>query len=195
MWHEPLIRSVSVLYGADSLVSPGCSLLVIVLAKQQHAPPSAIGAIFSIGAVGGVVGSTITGWTRRWFTFSQTVIGVRWAIALLWPLYALTHSIIGLGLVTAAIYLLNPVINVAGMSYSVPSIPEALRARVGSVFQLIPSAVTPIRTCTDRSTAPIVWSHYCRAQRQRLPLVHGDLDHVEYSHPKCPADTALIGRA
>lgn len=144
MWGHALIRTMSILYGADSLVSPGCSLLVIVLARQEHASAAAIGGIFSIGAIGGVIGSVVTGWTTRRFSFSHTVIAVRWLVPMLWPLYVFGHSVITLGVVTAVIYLLNPVINVAGMNYSVPSIPESLRARVGSVFQLIPSAITPL---------------------------------------------------
>ncbi len=144
MWNQPFIRAMSALYGADSLVSPGSSLILIVIAKQQHAPPSAIGAIFSIGALGGIAGSVLASRVQRWLSFGQTIISVRWIVALLWALYAVAPNTVILGIITAGVFFLNPIVNVVGMSYSMRLIPEGLRGRVSSIFQLIPSAVTPI---------------------------------------------------
>lgn len=144
MWKQPLIRSMSAVYGADSLVSPGGSLILIVIAEHQKTAPAAIGAIFSIGAVGGILGSAIAGRMHRWLTFSQTIIGVRWAVVPFWALYAVAPNAVLLGAVTAVIYFLNPVGNVVGMSYSIPLIPEEMRGRAASIFQIIPSAATPV---------------------------------------------------
>lgn len=144
MWNQPFIRAMSALYGADSLVSPGSSLILIVLAKQQHASPAAIGAIFSIGAIGGIAGSALGGRIQQWMSFGQTIISVRWIVALLWALYAAAPNTVFLGIITAGLYFLNPIVNVVGMSYSMRLIPEGLHGRVSSIFQLIPSAVTPI---------------------------------------------------
>jgi hypothetical protein len=144
MWSQPLIRSMSAVYGADSLVSPGGSLILIVIAEHQHTAPAAIGAIFSIGAVGGIVGSALAGQVHRWLSFSQTIIGVRWAVVPFWALYAVAPNAVLLGAVTAVIYFLNPVGNVVGMSYSIPLIPEEMRGRAASIFQIIPSAATPV---------------------------------------------------
>lgn len=144
MWNQPFIRAMSALYGAVSLVSPGSGLILIVIAKQQHASPAAIGAIFSIGAVGGIAGSALGGRVQQWMSFGQTIISVRWIVALLWALYAAAPNAVILGIITAGVYFLNPIVNVVGMSYSVRLIPEGLRGRVSSIFQLIPSAVTPI---------------------------------------------------
>lgn len=144
MWHQPLIRSMSVVYGADALVSPGGSLILIVIAEHQHTSPVAIGAIFSIGAVGGILGSAIAGRVHYWLSFSQTIIGVRWAVVPFWALYATAPNAVLLGAVTAVIYFLNPIGNVVGMSYSIPLIPEEMRGRAASIFQIIPSAGTPV---------------------------------------------------
>ncbi len=144
MWNQPFIRTMSALYGADSLVSPGSSLVLIVIAKQQHASPATIGAIFSIGAVGGIAGSAVGGRVQQRLSFGQTIIGARWVLAALWALYAAAPNTAILGIITAGVYFLNPVVNVVGFSYSMLLIPVGLRGRVSSIFQIIPSAVTPI---------------------------------------------------
>lgn len=144
MWHQPIIRAMSALYGADALVSPGLSLTLIVLAQNKHAPPSAIGIIFSIASIGGIAGAAIAGRVPHYLSFGQTMISVRWVVAGFWVLYAVAPNALALGMITAGIFFLNPVSNVVGISYSIPLTPEAMRGRIASVFQLIPSAAAPI---------------------------------------------------
>lgn len=144
MWHQPIIRAMSALYGADALVSPGLPLTLIVLAQHKHAPPSAIGVIFSIASVGGIVGAAIAGRVPHYLSFGQTMISARWLVAGFWFLYAVAPNALALGVITAGIFFLNPVSNVVGISYSIPLTPEAMRGRIASVFQLIPSAAAPI---------------------------------------------------
>jgi predicted MFS family arabinose efflux permease len=140
LWHEPLIRSLSLLDGAEALVASGSTLVVIVLAKQHHAAPATIGAIFSVAGGGGVLGALLGAHVQARLGFGRTVIGVRWASAMLWPLYAIAPNALFLGMITAGIYVLNPIKNVAHVSYALPLIPEELRGRVTGLWDLIPSA-------------------------------------------------------
>lgn len=144
MWHSPLIRALSFMDVPDTLVTSGLSLLVIVLAQQHHATPRAIGVIFSIAAGGGILGAIAGAQVQRRLRFGQTIIGMRWAVAVLWPLYAVAPNAITLGIITAGIYFLNPLKNVALVSYALPLIPEGLRARVVGMWDLLPSATASV---------------------------------------------------
>ena len=56
LWRQPFIRAMTLLGGASALVLPGSTLIVIVLAQQQHASAVIIGLDFA----GGGVASTLT---------------------------------------------------------------------------------------------------------------------------------------
>lgn len=144
LWRQPIIRAVSLLEAADTLVISGLGLVVIVLAQGYHATPATIGTIFSVAAVGGILGSLVGGQVQRRLSFGQTLIGARWALAALWPLYAVAPNALALGAITAAIYVLNPVKNVVYVSYCLPLIPDGLRGRVTTLWDLLPSVTSVV---------------------------------------------------
>src|SRR5207247_2502971 len=47
LWHHPLIRFMAILTGGYNLLFTGFTLIIIVLAQQQHASSFTIGLIFS----------------------------------------------------------------------------------------------------------------------------------------------------
>jgi len=140
LWCAPLIRALSLLDGAETPVLSGLSLVVIVLAGQQGASAATIGAIFSLAGIGGLLGAFMGAYVQTRLGFGRAIIGVRWALAALVPLYALAPNALALGAITAGIYALSPVKNVALVSYALPLIPEGLRGRVTGLWDLIPSA-------------------------------------------------------
>ncbi len=140
LWHVPLIRSLSLLDGAETLVASGLALIVIALAREQGADATTIGTALSVAGVGGVLGALVSGRVWRLASFGQTTIGVRWVLAALWPLYAVAPNIPTLGAITAAIYALSPVKNAAMVGYCLPIIPEGMRGRVIGLWDLLPSA-------------------------------------------------------
>src|SRR6266480_7255659 len=71
LWHQPLIRYMAFLTGGVNLVNAATTLIVIVVAKQLGASNIEIGFIFSIGGIGGVVGSLIGGQVQKRFSFGQ----------------------------------------------------------------------------------------------------------------------------
>lgn len=144
LWQQPLIRYMAGLTGAMNFVGAATPLLLIVLAKQLGASDVDVGLVFSIGGVGGVIGSLIGGRVQRRFSFGQVVCGVSWALALLFPLYALAPRFYLLGAVFALICLLGPVYNVVQFSYRVALIPDALQGRVNSSFRLIAFGFNPL---------------------------------------------------
>lgn len=143
-WHNPLIRSVSLIEGGEVLVLSGTTLLVIVLARSQHASPALTGLALTIGALGGILGAVSASSLQRLLRFDQIMVGVQWVRVVLYPLYAVAPNPVALGLITAGIYFLNPVRNTALFRYAVPLIPDALRGRVMAIWDLVPSTAAVI---------------------------------------------------
>ena len=144
LWHQPLIRYLAFLTGGINLVNAAVPLIVIVLAKQLGASNIEIGLIFSIGGIGGIVGSLIGGQVRKRFTFGQVIIFVICAQAVLFPLYALVPQFFLLGVVYALMYVLLPIYNVVQFSYRLALIPDGLQGRVNSTFRLLAFGFIPV---------------------------------------------------
>ena len=132
------------LTGGMNLVGAATPLIVIVLAKQLGASDIEIGVIFSIGGIGGILGSLVGGQIQKRFSFGQVIVAVSWALALLFPLYLLVPKFALLGVVYALIYLTGPIYNVVQFSYRLALIPDALQGRVNSTFRLLAFGFIPV---------------------------------------------------
>jgi len=144
LWRQPLIRYMAFLTGGLNLVNAAIPLVVIVLAKEMGASDVEVGLIFSIGGIGGIIGSLIGGRIQRRFSFGQVIIALMWLDALLFPLYALVPQFFLIGAVYALIYTLSPIYNVVQFSYRLSLIPDALQGRVNSTFRLIAFGLMPV---------------------------------------------------
>jgi len=144
LWRAPLIRFMAFLTGGLNMAGAATPLLIIVLAKKMGASDIQIGLIFSIGGIGGILGSLIGGRIQRRFSFGQVIAFVLWIQALVFPLYALVPNFLLLGLVAALIALLAPVYNVVQFSYRLALIPDALQGRVNSTFRLLAFGLNPV---------------------------------------------------
>jgi predicted MFS family arabinose efflux permease len=127
-----------------NLVGAATPLIVIVLAKEMGASDVDIGVIFSIGGIGGIVGSLIGGQLQKRFSYGQVIIAVCWALAMLFPLYLLVPRFWLLGVVNALLYLTGPIYNVVQFSYRLALIPDALQGRVNSTFRLLAFGFIPL---------------------------------------------------
>lgn len=144
LWRQPLIRYMAFLTGGLNFVFAAAPLLLIVIARQMGASDVDIGIVFSIGSIGGVIGSLIGGQVQRRWRFGQVIVAVVWMQALLFPLVLLVPHLYLIGAVYAAIYLLSPVYNVVQFSYRVALIPDALQGRVNSSFRLLAFGFNPL---------------------------------------------------
>jgi predicted MFS family arabinose efflux permease len=115
----------------------GTVLLVIVIATKLHAEASAIGLIYAIAGVGGIVGALLASPMQKYFRFGQLMSGTYWLWSLLLPLYLFASNTLVLGLITALTFTLGSVYTVAQFSFRLSLIPNALQGRVTSVFRLV----------------------------------------------------------
>lgn len=144
LWRQPLIRFMAFLTGGINFVNGGTALILIVMAKELGAQPVDIGLIFSIGGIGGILGSLAGGQIQKRFSFGQVIIATMWIYAALFPLYAVVPGYLLLGVVAALIYLVAPIYNVVQFSYRLALIPDALQGRVNSTFRLLAFGFIPI---------------------------------------------------
>ena len=144
LWQQPLIRYMALLTGGVNLVNAAMPLIVIVLAKQLGASDIEIGLIFSIGGIGGVVGSLVGGQVQTRFSFGQVIVFSMWTFAVSFPLYALVPKYQLLACVFAIFYVTNPIYNVVQFSYRLALIPDALQGRVNSTFRLLAFGFIPL---------------------------------------------------
>src|SRR5260221_5404131 len=108
LWRQPLIRYMAFLTGSINFVNAATGLIIIVLAQELGARPVDIGLIFSIGGIGGVLGSLIGGQVQKRFSFSQVIVFTRWLDSLVFPLTALVPGKLLLGVGFLALDFLPP---------------------------------------------------------------------------------------
>jgi predicted MFS family arabinose efflux permease len=144
LWHHPLIRFMAILTGGYNLIFAGFTLIIIVLAQQQHASSFTIGLIFSVGGIGAVIGSVVATSIQKRFSFGQVIIGTTWFTALIMPFYAISPNPFVLGVLSAASFFVGPIYNVVQFSYRSALIPDELQGRVNSVFRLIAFGGQPL---------------------------------------------------
>src|SRR5215467_8334871 len=144
LWHQPLIRFIAFLTGSFNLLSAGYLLVIIALAKPMHASPVAIGVIFSIAGIGGIVGSILGAPLQKRLSFPVIIIGTTLVFMALWPPLIFAPNIWWLGAISAVTFLVNPIYNVTQFSYRLALIPDVLQGRVNSVFRLLAFGGQPI---------------------------------------------------
>lgn len=144
LWKQPLIRFIAFVTGGLNFTTAGMDLLMIVIARQQHAPAAAIGLIFSIGGLGGLGGALIAPRIQRRFSFGAVIIATMWVQAAAFPLFAVAPNVICLGLVAAALFVCGPIYNAVQFGYRMMLIPDELQGRVNSAFRLLAFGFQPV---------------------------------------------------
>jgi predicted MFS family arabinose efflux permease len=137
LWREPVIRAFAIFHSGLIFSYMGMTLLVVVIAQRQHATPFAIGLMFGIGGIGGIVGALLGGQVHKRLRLGQIMVGAFWLFALLWLLYAVAPSLLALGAILAAFWVVDEVYDVAQLSYRLALVPDALQGRVNGAFRLM----------------------------------------------------------
>ena len=88
LWHQPLLRTMALLTGGNVFFGAGQTLIVIVIAQQQHASATLIGLIFGFDGVGVIVGALLVSRVQKHWSFVQIIVGALWLYSLLWLPFA-----------------------------------------------------------------------------------------------------------
>lgn len=144
MWKQPVLRAMNLINCVTALIVPGSTLVIIAVAKQQHASATMVGFIVACGGVGAVLGSLLSPLVQRFLSVGQSILLVRWIFALAWPLYALLPHPYLLGIVEFILSFVDPLEDVPYFSYRLAIIPDALRGRVISACRIFTSVSNPL---------------------------------------------------
>jgi len=141
---DRLLLLMATLTGGFMLVAGGMPLIIILLAREQHAPTFFIGLVFSIQTLGAIAGAVIAPRVRKRFGFARIVRTIQWVTVPLFFLFALTSNPLEVALVAAGIAFTGPIYNVVTQSYRLAAIPDELQGRVNSAYRLIALGSAPI---------------------------------------------------
>jgi MFS family permease len=136
-WKQPVVRIATLLTAGGAFIGGGQTLAIILLAKSLHAGPAEIGLIFSVGAIGDILGALAAGRIGKRFTTIQVILFARWFIAIVLPLYLIANNAGFLGVLTAFYYFPGSLYGVLINSYRVSLIPDALQGRVASIYRIL----------------------------------------------------------
>ncbi|MBO4207983.1 MFS transporter [Micromonospora echinofusca] len=144
LWHQPFLRTTTLLVAGSNLLFQALFLVVIVLATDYGASPSAIGVMFGVAAVGGVVGSLLAPAIERRLSMRVVVVAANWAWAVLVPLILLVRDPYLVGAVYALMTFVGPVWNVAISAYQLVITPDEIQGRVLGAVGMIALGAVPL---------------------------------------------------
>jgi MFS family permease len=144
VWRQPFILTMTLLMGASAFVLRGSTLIIIILAQQQHVSAFVIGLIFATGGIGAILGSLLVTRLQRYLSVGQSIMLVRWYYVLSWPLYALAPYAFVFAAMMFGEGFVDPIEDVPYFSHRLRLIPDKLKGRVISVCRLVPGIMRPL---------------------------------------------------
>ncbi|MET7338218.1 MFS transporter [Nonomuraea sp. NPDC005650] len=128
------LRFMTVWIALANACNGGLFLLVVVLVHNRGGSAVLVGAVTSLGAVGGLAGSLLSGWITRRVPGRLLAIASSWltAAVAVGIAFAPHPWLIG-GLMSLMMFLAGP-INVVLATYEARTIPDALMGRVSSAI-------------------------------------------------------------
>ncbi|HET6386726.1 MAG TPA: MFS transporter [Armatimonadota bacterium] len=137
LWDDRRLRALALTSWTLSLLYAPVPLAMIVLARDQmHASAGIIGMIFSLSAIGGLVGASMAVRLKTRLPFGYLVIGPIVIQALATPLVALAVTPAMMIAGWSIAFMCDPVLSMASTSYRLAVTPDDLRGRVHGVYRL-----------------------------------------------------------
>lgn len=133
---QPIIRFLNLMTASRIGVEAALYLLIVVLAKQHHASSLAIGLIFAIAAVGGMLGSFLAPKIHSKHKLKPLLLGVSTVSTVVFCLYGFAESVATIAMIAALYYAVDPLFHVTTSSYSAEVTPDNIRGRVVSLTRL-----------------------------------------------------------
>lgn len=144
LWRQPLVRALALLSGGSFFVDAGVPLAALILARQLGASAAAIGILFAIAALGGLIAFPLVGPLGRRIRLGQLLPALIAGQAITVSLLALIPDIRVLGIMLGLSYLFFALYNSVEVGYRLSLIPDVLQGRVNSAFHMIALSSYPI---------------------------------------------------
>ena len=134
---EPTKRFLTLIQASRTAVLAGLYLLIVVRAREQHASSVAIGLIFAVAAIGGILGATLAAKVYARYRLKQLLIAIGLLSFLVMNLYFVASSSALLAAVTALFYAIDPLWEVSTGAHPVAMVPDYIRGRVLSLTRMV----------------------------------------------------------
>jgi hypothetical protein len=119
----------------------GLLLLVIVLVHSRHGSSALVGAVTSLGAIGGLAGAILSGRIARHASGRLLVIVVSWTVAAVAAGIAVVPSAWMIAALLALMFFLIAPLNVVFSSYEAQMIPDRLMGSVSSAISFAAASI------------------------------------------------------
>jgi len=137
LWSQWALRHLNLLSGGRTAIVSGLYLLIVVLAKHDHASSAVIGLIFAVSAVGGIIGAGVVSRLHGRYRVRTLLVVTTGATWLIVSSYALATDVLLLAGITAALYAVGPLFEITGAAYVAAVVPDAMRGRISSLLRLV----------------------------------------------------------
>lgn len=141
---QPLMRFMVLMIGGLNLTAVGMSLIVVILAQQQHASAFAIGVVLALGSMGGIVGGMIGPFFVKRFRYGTVTRLICWCNALILPFFILASNLTILTIVLMLYLIWGRLMAVMNFNYRTALTPDAMQGRVLGISSLIVRSSLPI---------------------------------------------------
>ncbi len=137
LWANRSLRALAAASWTLSFLYAGVPLAMIVLARDHlHASARAIGLVFSLSAVGGIIGAAIAPRIQARLGLRKVIVCSIALQALFTPVVGLAGSTAVMTLGWALVFLLDPVFGTVSSSYRLAITPDTVQGRVQSIYRL-----------------------------------------------------------
>jgi MFS family permease len=160
------LRFLTVWAALVSACNAGIILLVIILIHDQHGSAALVGAVSSLGAVGGLVGALLSSRIAKHLPGRLLVVAASWASAALVAGIAFAPNPWLIGVLLALMMFLTAPLNVIFSTYEARMIPDALMGRVTSAINFGAASIRwlgaisagVLATALSPATATVIFS-------------------------------------
>lgn len=133
LWSRPFFRTTALLFAIGNPVFTSLYLLAILIARLHHASAGLIGVMFTIGALGGLLGAVLAGPVRRAVGVRGLIAGGPWLVLGVVLLMLVTHNPVVLGLLLGLADFSAPPTNAVVAGSRIAAAPDHLRGRIQAV--------------------------------------------------------------
>jgi predicted MFS family arabinose efflux permease len=144
LWNHSSLRLIAVTAAGLQIAISGIGLVAIVRARDIGASAALTGLLFSALGVGGVVGALLVPRLRKWLGSGDLLLSVLWLQGLLWVALVFADNLVAIALVLGLFALSMPCFGIAALSYQLEVTPDHLLGRVGTAFNVLIWAATPV---------------------------------------------------
>lgn len=144
LFGNPLLRDLTLLNSAGDLMFAGIGLLMIVLVQDSGQRGVGVGLVFSMAAVGGLIGSLVANRLESRLGMATAVIGKHVLTALLFPVLLLGLPAIGVGALWALISFQVSIVGVIQRKHVLLATSDDLMGRVQSFTTFLSFGSLPI---------------------------------------------------